>query len=194
MTATPEAKAALRAELRARRDMFVLDMAPGERDRHEASVADHVARLVAGAQCVSGYVAIGSELCCLPVLAAAADAGIATALPYITRRGEPMRFLRWRLGDPLEAGPRGLLQPPADAPELAPDLIVTPLLGFDAGLWRIGQGAGFYDASFAAMPRAARIGVAWSVQQAAAIPRDPWDVRLHAVVTELGVLKGAEGA
>lgn len=194
MTATPEAKAALRAELRARRDGFVIDMAPGERERHEAGIADLFAPFLADAHCVSGYIAVGSELSCLPVLAAAARMGIATALPHITRRGQPMRFLRWSVGDPLDPGPRGLLQPPADTAEIAPDLIVTPLLGFDARLWRIGQGAGFYDASFAAMPRAARIGVAWSVQQAEAIPRDPWDVRLHAIVTERAVHRGSEDA
>lgn len=194
MTSTPEAKAALRARLRARRDGFVLDMAPGDRARHEARVADHIAPFLGRAGCVSGYIAIGAELSCLPVLEAAAGAGIATALPYVTGRGSPMRFLHWRPGDPLAAGPLGLLQPLLDAPDIEPDLIVTPLLGFDAALWRIGQGAGFYDASFAAMPRAARIGVAWSVQQAEAIPREPWDVRLHAVVTELGVHEGSEDA
>ncbi len=188
---TPEAKASLRAELRARRDGFVLDMAAGDRDRHEARIADLFAPFLAGVRCVSGYIGIGAEISCLPVLAAAAGMGIATALPHVTRRDQPMRFLRWQPGDPLDPGPRGLLQPPADAPEIEPDLIVTPLLGFDAQMWRIGQGAGFYDVCFAAMPRAARIGIAWSIQQAEAIPRDPWDIRLHAVVTEQGVLEGS---
>ena len=33
-------------------------------------------------------------------------------------------------------------------------------------------------------PDAWRIGVAWSVQQVDALPTDPWDLPLHAIVTE----------
>ena len=49
---------------------------------------------------------------------------------------------------------------------------------------RLGQGAGQYDRAFAAHPAAWRIGVAWSVQQVDALAPDPWDVPLHAIVTE----------
>lgn len=190
MTSQAERKAALRASLRARRDGFVLDLPDGERARLEEQAVSRFARWFGSARCVSGYVAIGSEFCCLPVLQAAAKAGLQTALPHVTRRDSPMRFLKWAAGDSLESGPGGLLQPRLDAIEVVPDLVITPLLGFDAGLSRIGQGAGFYDRSFAAMPRAVRIGIGWSVQQVAEIPRDPWDERLHAIITERAVLEG----
>jgi 5-formyltetrahydrofolate cyclo-ligase len=180
----------MRAVLRARRDAFVLNLAEGERVRLEDRAASSFVRWLEPSRRVSGYLAVGSEFSCLPVLRAAAAAGLETALPYVTRRDVPMRFLAWAPGDSLEPGPSGLLQPAADAREVLPDLIVTPLLGFDAGLWRIGQGAGFYDRSFAAMPRARRIGVGWSIQQVAEIPRDPWDERLHAIVTERAVFEG----
>jgi 5-formyltetrahydrofolate cyclo-ligase len=49
---------------------------------------------------------------------------------------------------------------------------------------RLGQGAGFYDRAFARLPAARRIGLAWSAQEADALPADPWDVPLHAVATE----------
>jgi 5-formyltetrahydrofolate cyclo-ligase len=67
-----------------------------------------------------------------------------------------------------------------------PDIILTPLLGFDHLLHRLGQGAGHYDRAFAALPGARRIGVAWSVQHVDPLPTDPWDVPLHAVITEQG--------
>lgn len=190
MTSPLEVKAAMRAALRAHRDAFVQNLAEGERVRLEDRAALSFVRWLEQSRCVSGYLAIGSEFCCMPILRAAAAAGLETALPHVTRRDVPMRFLLWSPGDSLEPGPSGLLQPAADAREALPDLIVTPLLGFDAGLWRIGQGAGFYDRSFAAMPRARRIGVGWSVQQVAEIPRDPWDERLHAIVTERAVFEG----
>ena len=82
------------------------------------------------------------------------------------------------------AGPFGLLQPPGDAEEVVPDLILTPLVAFDRTLARLGQGAGHYDRAFARFPNARRIGVAFSVQQVDRLPTDPWDMPLHAIITE----------
>jgi len=181
-------KPALRAELRAARDAFVLDLPPGRRKRLEALAADHLAPLLREATCVAFYQAAGGELGCGAAIAAAAERGIAIALPHVERGDGVMRFLRWSPGDPLESGWRGLIQPRADSPETAPDHIITPLLGFDAALSRLGQGAGFYDRTFAARPDARRIGFGWSVQQRPVIACDPWDVRLDAIVTEAGVI------
>jgi 5-formyltetrahydrofolate cyclo-ligase len=103
-------------------------------------------------------------------------------------RTDTMRFLRWSDGDPLYEGHVGLRQPAADAPELSPDIILTPLVAFDDSLNRLGQGAGHYDRAFAVHPGAYRLGVAWSAQQLLSIDTDPWDVPLHAVITEKGVV------
>jgi len=97
-----------------------------------------------------------------------------------------MRFLAWETEATLVAGPFGLSQPAADAIELRPDVILTPLVAFDAKLDRLGQGAGYYDRAFERFPDAWRIGVAWSMQQVEHLPTEPWDMRLHAVVTEQG--------
>lgn len=78
----------------------------------------------------------------------------------------------------------GLRQPDADASEVSPDLILTPLLAFDAALNRLGYGAGHYDRAFAANMAARRVGVAWDAQQVDSLPVDSWDVPLHAVATE----------
>jgi 5-formyltetrahydrofolate cyclo-ligase len=194
MTSHRERKAALRAELRARRDGFVLDMTSTQRTQFEQLAAERAAPFLAGGSCVSGYIAIGSEFSCLAILEAAAAIGMTIALPHVASRESPMRFLHWHPGEVLEAGHRGLLQPRIDSPQLIPDRIITPMLGFDSALWRIGQGAGFYDAAFAAMPSAVRIGVGWSVQQADDIPRDPWDRPLHVIVTETIVIEGKDRA
>jgi 5-formyltetrahydrofolate cyclo-ligase len=194
MTSHRERKAALRAELRARRDGFVLDMTSTQRTQFEQLAAERAAPFLAGGSCVSGYIAIGSEFSCLAILEAAAAIGMTIALPHVASRESPMRFLHWHPGEALEAGHRGLLQPRIDSPQLIPDRIITPMLGFDSALWRIGQGAGFYDAAFAAMPSAVRIGVGWSVQQADDIPRDPWDRPLHVIVTETIVIEGKDRA
>lgn len=184
------AKAALRAELRAARDAFLLALGDGERCRLEAAAAANLTPYVQGASCAAFYLAIGSELGCAPAIAAAAASGIAIALPHVETRDGAMRFLRWAPGDPLIPGWRGLLQPAADAPEMRPDVIVVPLLGFDSALVRLGQGAGFYDRALAALEGVKKIGFGWSVQRRSAIASDPWDVPLDAVVTEAFVIEG----
>lgn len=182
-------KPALRAELRAARDGFVLDLPPGERLRLEARAAAHLAPLLAGARCVAFYHALGAELGCDAAIGFAISRGIGVVLPHVEAPARPMRFLAWTPGDRLESGWRGLIQPAADSPEIEPDIIVAPLLGFDSGGRRIGQGAGFYDRAFAARPLVKKFGFGWSIQQRAVIACDPWDVPLDAVVTEVGAIE-----
>lgn len=175
---TLDSKKVLRARLRAARDAFV-----AARPSPIAVPDAFRARLDRGLT-VTSYVPIGSEADPAPLARAAAEAGCVLALPHVTTRGEPMRFLAWDAGEDLIPGQFGLLQPHHAAPELAPDIILAPMLGFDAKLDRLGQGAGYYDGAFARFPDAWRVGVGWSVQQVDDLPVDPWDMALHAVVTE----------
>ena len=168
-------KPTLRAALRAARDR-----APGGTILLPAAYLD---RLTPG-MIVSGYLPIGSEADPAPLLRAAAAAGCATALPHIVDRTTPLRFLAWSAGDPLATGPFGLSQPVATAAALDPDIILTPLVGFDRRGHRLGQGAGYYDRAFARYSRAWRIGVALAVQEVDSVPTEAWDVPLHAIVTE----------
>ena len=133
---------------------------------------------------VATYRPIGGEAPPIRLDEAALEAGCTLALPHVVDRETPLRFLRWAGEPALVAGPFGLEQPHGDATEVAPDIILTPLVAFDRGGNRLGQGAGHYDRAFAAHPEAWRIGVAWSVQEVPALPADPWDVPLHAVATE----------
>ncbi|WP_171982418.1 5-formyltetrahydrofolate cyclo-ligase [Sphingomonas sp. LM7] len=175
-------KPALRAKLRAARDRFGSEsssaiLAPGA----------FVERLRPGA-IVATYCPVGSEADPTQLAAAAAALGCPLALPFVVDRAAPIRFLAWVLGQPLVAGPFSLRQPDASSPEVAPDVILTPLVGFDRRLNRLGQGAGHYDRAFARYEAAWRVGVAWSVQEVPAIPADIWDVPLHAIITEEGML------
>jgi 5-formyltetrahydrofolate cyclo-ligase len=135
---------------------------------------------------VASYLPIGSEADPALLGEAALAAGATLALPHVTDREAPLRFLAWHPDHGSVPGPFNLRQPHGDGEAVAPDLILTPLLAFDARLARLGQGAGHYDRAFAMYPAAIRIGVAWSVQQVDMMPADPWDVPLHAVVTEQG--------
>jgi 5-formyltetrahydrofolate cyclo-ligase len=142
-------------------------------------VLDHIP---AGAT-VALYHALRDEPDPAPLAGLLAARGHRLALPHVADDRVTMRFVAWQPGDPLVRAGFGLLQP-AHAHEVAPTVIVTPLVGFDRDGGRIGQGAGHYDRAFVALPGAVRIGYAWSVQRIDAAPRDPWDVALHAVATE----------
>jgi 5-formyltetrahydrofolate cyclo-ligase len=175
-------KLALRAQLRAIRDEFA-----AESSEAILAPAPFLERLRPGL-IVATYCALGSEADPTQLAAAAAEHGCTLALPHVVDRATPMRFLAWQMGEPLVEGPMALRQPAADRPEVAPDVILTPLVGFDARFNRLGQGAAFYDRAFARFTEAWRVGVAWSVQEVPAIPADIWDEPLHAVITEKGML------
>ena len=177
-----DAKRVLRARLRAERITFAMSS-----DAVIVPPSAFLDRLHAG-MVVASYIPVGSEADPTPLATAAKVAGCTIVLPHVTSRADPIRFLEWDVRGPLASGPFGLRQPDTDAAELRPDVILTPLLGFDAQLNRLGQGAGHYDRAFEACPDAWRLGVAWSCQQVDALAVDPWDVPLHAIVTEQGLM------
>ena len=169
-------KQTLRRELRVARARF----APAG----PVVASDAFRRRLSPGLVVASYVPVGGEADPAPLARAATDAGCVMALPHVVDRETPLRFVAWEAERALTAGPFGLRQPAGTAPTLVPDIILTPLLGFDRRGHRLGQGAGHYDRAFAALPDAWRIGIAWSVQEVAALPFDPWDVPLHAIATE----------
>ena len=79
------------------------------------------------------------------------------------------------------------------------DLILVPLVAFDARGNRVGMGGGFYDRSLAYLEqrrhwkRPLLLGVAHDCQRTDAIRGDAWDVPLDAVVTDRAYY-GAAGA
>jgi 5-formyltetrahydrofolate cyclo-ligase len=171
-------KKQLRGDMRRIRDAFVV------RARPTIAVPAPLCALFAPGMIVAAYVAVGSEADPGPLIAGARAAGCRIALPHVVDRATPLVFVPWDEGDALVDGPYRLRQPVLGDERLAPDLVLTPLVAFDRALNRVGQGAGHYDRAFADHPRATRIGVAWSVQEAAEIEPDAWDAPLHAIVTE----------
>jgi 5-formyltetrahydrofolate cyclo-ligase len=133
---------------------------------------------------VATYVPIGGEADPAPLARAALAAGARLALPHVVDRATPLRFLAWAEEIALAEGPFGLRQPAPHHDEIAPAVILTPLVGFDRRGNRVGQGAGHYDRAFAAHPDAWRVGVALAGQETAPLTPDPWDMPLHAIATE----------
>lgn len=142
---------------------------------------------------VAVYQAIGSELNAQPLARALTDLGATLALPVAVRRDAPLIFRRWTPSDPLEPDASGCPAPLELAGDVRPDLIVAPLLAFDGAGGRLGQGGGYYDRTFAALPDIARVGLAYAAQALDDLPMDMHDQRLHGVLTEAGYMAARKG-
>jgi 5-formyltetrahydrofolate cyclo-ligase len=177
-------KAELRREAIARRDTLPADA--------RKAAADTIAArkfpipIVPGT-IVSGFMPLKSEINPLPLMQKLAEAGAQLALPAIAGRGKPLNMRAWQWGEPLDRGQWGIREPKPTAPDVAPDILLVPLLAFDRAGHRIGYGAGYYDMTITAL-RARKsvtaIGIAFAAQEIPAVPVTPRDARLDLVLTE----------
>lgn len=179
------AKAALRADAMARRDAL-------DATFRRAASADIAARAIAivaplKPAVVAVYHAIRSEVDPLPVLEWALARGLTVVLPAL-RNANTMVFRRYRPGDPLAAGGFGTLSPPPDKAEIDPNVIVSPMVGFDRSGMRLGHGRGYYDRAILSLRARGLhpplVGLAFSAQEVSAIPAESHDVRMDWIVTE----------
>ncbi len=153
------------------------------------ALADHVVRDCpppAGAV-VSGFWPLGPEIDIRPLLLALNGRGHPIALPVTPRRGDPLSFRGWQPSDELIPERFGTMRPTGDI--LVPDVLLIPLLAFDAAGGRLGYGGGFYDRTLAGLPGRFRMGCAFAAQQVDAVPVGPYDIRLDAVATEQGIIR-----
>ena len=188
MTPPTPSKIELRIAALARR------AAIGEATRDAAArvLGNHVFPLpVAPGTIVAGYSPIRSEIDPVPLLQHLAAQGAQLALPVIIARDEPLMFRAWSAENALVAGSLGILEPPPEAPQLMPDILLVPLAAFDRAGHRIGYGAGHYDRTFAQLRTVksfTAIGLAFDTQEIEAIPMQPHDVALDFVLTETRVI------
>jgi len=141
---------------------------------------------------VSGYSPMKSEFNPVPLMRRLADAGAQFALPVVAGRGKPLIMRAWSFGAPLAAGVWGIREPPPDAPEVFPDILLVPLAAFDRSGHRIGYGAGYYDMTInrlRAMKDITAIGLAFAAQEVEAVPHTERDARLDLVLTERDVIR-----
>ena len=96
----------------------------------------------------------------LPLMEALTDDGFPTAMPVTPEPGNPLLFRAWAPGAPLTDGPYNTKQPPSDAAEMIPSVILAPMLAFDSSCWRLGYGGGFYDRTLSGLRAAGRHVVA----------------------------------
>lgn len=178
---TLEDKRALRRAVLAARANFVARLDSAARGDAAIELARIVLPRVAGATIVASYAAYGDEIDPAAIEAGIVETGGSIAFPRVTALGQPLTFHICRFEN-LQAGFRGLREPPADAPTVNPDVILVPLTAVDRAGNRIGQGAGLYDRTLA-LRSVRTIGLAWPVQIVDRIAADPWDMTIDAIAT-----------
>ena len=140
-----------------------------------------------------------------PALSTDADAlralarGCRVFVPRVTDyRRHRMRFLPAPAGSPgpaLRRGRYGILEPGQGIAMSVRrlDVLLMPLVGFDAQGHRIGMGKGYYDRALAfrnrrrTRERPLLVGLAFECQRVDALPARPHDIPLDRLVTEAGV-------
>lgn len=76
---------------------------------------------------------------------------------------------------------------PANGIAVLPDIVVSPVVGFDPACYRLGYGGGFYDRTLATMaPKRLVIGVGFAMSSVATIHPLPHDIPMDLIVTESG--------
>jgi 5-formyltetrahydrofolate cyclo-ligase len=189
-----QAKIALRARMRAWRDG--LDSAA--KVRAAEAIAERGLALVselrgpAGRGIVSAFASMPEELNIWPLLRRLHGAGVPLALPVVEGKGKPLVFRAWTPGDAMDKGVWGIPQPKPERPVVEPDILLVPLLAFDAHGRRLGYGGGFYDRTLAGLrvrKRVTAVGLAYDAQRIDEVPHLDYDQRLDWMLTPSGSMR-----
>jgi 5-formyltetrahydrofolate cyclo-ligase len=135
---------------------------------------------------LAGYMPMRTEIDPLPAMAAHQGP---VGVPVILGKGQPLKFREWTPGCPMIEGEFGA-QIPAEGAWLDPEVLIVPLLAFDARGYRLGYGGGFYDRTLAglrARHQTLAIGFAYGAQHMPELPIEATDEKLDAIITESGL-------
>ncbi len=222
ITSAPAKRDALRKTMNAKRAALL----PADRDRAAAGLTeqflhwsrqDSLAHLLPDNNVsVAGFIAVRGEIDIAPLLATLRQAGATTCLPVIqsanshndnqkNSMGDYLKFGPYDDTTPLREGQYRIPVPDIDDDELLNantlDLVLVPLVAFDAQGNRLGMGGGFYDRTFEYRTtaewhhghrRQAFVGVAHDFQRVEQLPVQPWDVPLDAIITDTTCYQPAE--
>jgi 5-formyltetrahydrofolate cyclo-ligase len=187
MSEVQTAKAELRREMIARRDALPADV----RSAVAETIAARPFPVSAAGVVVSGFMPMKGEINPLPLMKKFSGKGARLALPVITGRGRPLVMRAWNFGEPLVSGVWGIREPPVQAAEVEPDILLVPLVAFDRAGRRLGYGGGYFDLTITRL-RARKpivaMGIAFAVQEIAAVPAAPHDAALDLVLTEREII------
>jgi len=165
---------------------------PGERAEAGERAAGHLSGLSAyqEAGVLALYAATPRELDTAAVFRQARAAGKRCVFPRCVG-ARSLEFAEVSDLQELKGGRYGILEPQQGLPVLEPlggDLVLVPGVAFDRAGRRVGRGAGYYDRAFSSPGHGPLlVGFTYSDRIVEAVPTEPHDRRLDAIVTEAGV-------
>jgi 5-formyltetrahydrofolate cyclo-ligase len=188
-----DSKLALRRRLRETRR----GISGSEQRRHAQALARRLARhpIFLKARRIGIYWPADGEIDPRPLLQLRHAKAKRWHLPVLrTHPKSGLWFLSYRPGEAMQGNRFGIPEPARRSSRQRHaqglDLLIIPLVGFDAACNRLGMGGGFYDRSLRYLShhrhwrRPHLIGVAHECQHVPSLPVCPWDVPLDLVVTE----------
>lgn len=132
---------------------------------------------------IAGYYPFRGELNLLPLLAELEEMGKTVLLPRTPDKPAPLTFYHYNK-NALETGRYGITQPKDNGLTYIPDIILVPLVAFDANHNRLGYGGGYYDRTLASLkPRPISIGCAYEFQRVEALKAEAHDELLDMIIT-----------
>jgi 5-formyltetrahydrofolate cyclo-ligase len=193
MSIEPDSEAGLVA-WRKRKRLELLNgraaMTPGEHHARSISVLTELTRFRNSFTGVTAfYSPYRGEVNLFPLMEELAQDGLVTALPVVVAPRTALKFRAWSPGCALVPSRYGIPEP-VQGEIVEPDIFIVPLVGFDAQLYRLGYGGGFYDRTFAATTKPVkRIGVGFECASIDTIYPQSFDVPMDMVVTENGAVR-----
>ena len=155
-------------------------------------IAENLSKLGAfrSAQTVSLYLAIGNEVDLEALSALCWAQGKQVVIPVFNTETNGYELAEWNPETLLATGKYGIREPrdPMTMPLETVDFMAVPGLAFDRHGNRLGRGGGHYDRLMAGF-EGFSAGAAYGFQIVDAIPVDPHDIPLDAVVTESDFFK-----
>ena len=139
---------------------------------------------------VSGYVAMGDEADPSLLIESLMSRGCEIAYPRVHIKAHPLVFHVPVKGEHMLRSAFNVPEPRPDWPVSTPEILLVPMLAFNAEGYRLGYGGGFYDRTLAALraeKKVRTIGIAFSGQEVAELPREAYDQPIDGVLTEKGL-------
>lgn len=208
----------VRAALRREKITARLSLPAAMHQAASARIIDHLAGLLLPRPVgmIAFCWPVRAEVDCRPLVLRLLAAGWRAAMPAVVAVDAPMEFRSWWPEAPMATDPFGIpipalagppqdgMRPPgggsepglrargannsATATSPMPDVVLLPLVAFDAAGYRLGYGGGYFDRTLAAcVPRPLAIGVGFDLCAVLDIRPAAHDIPPDLIVTESGI-------
>jgi 5,10-methenyltetrahydrofolate synthetase len=132
---------------------------------------------------VSLYWLIQGELNLREWMLAKYKRGARIALPVVVVKSAALVFREWTPECKMERGIWNI-PVPSESAIVTPTFVISPLVGYDPGCFRLGYGGGYFDRTLGSLfPRPYSIGVGHPCSAIPTIHAQPHDIPMDVIVT-----------